>query len=79
MDSRMAVLMLTLFDTVCKFPWGLAFCDITRQLTIDSKFLLFGESCNYAQDPRVIPKPQYLDSEDSVGRYFTLHPSRASR
>ena len=57
MDSRMAVLMLTLFDTVCKFPWGLTLCDITRQLTIDSKFLLFGESCNMHRIRGLSPSP----------------------
>ena len=31
------------------------------------------------QDTRVTAKPEFLDSQDSVGPYFTLNPSRASR
>ena len=31
------------------------------------------------QDSRVLPKHQFLDSNDSTGSYFTLNPERASK
>ena len=33
----------------------------------------------YWKDSRVKPKEKFLDSEDSLGRYLTLNPSRASK
>ena len=31
------------------------------------------------QDTRVKPKPQFLDSNDTTGSYFTLNPDKASK
>ena len=31
------------------------------------------------QDTRVMPKPQFLDSNDTTGSYFTLNPDKASK
>jgi len=33
----------------------------------------------YWKDSRVVPKPEYIDGEDSVGHYLTLNPDKASR
>merc|ERR1712241_1222592 len=33
----------------------------------------------YWKDTRVKPKPQFLDSNDSVGEYFTLNPDKATK
>ena len=36
-------------------------------------------SLHHYQDSRVVPKAQYLDSNDSTGSYFTLNPDKASK
>ena len=38
-----------------------------------------GGSMYHYQDSRVVPKHQFLDSNDSTGSYFTLNPERASK